>query len=49
MDQRNFVLNDIVPITLTNPTNDQTYTAVISADVNGYTWSLTNQGGTVVD
>jgi len=38
MDQKTFVLNDIVPITISNPTNDTTYTIVVNADVNGYTW-----------
>jgi len=40
MDQKSFQLNDIVPITIANPTNDQAYTVIISADVNGYTWTI---------
>jgi len=32
------VLNDIIPITVANPTNEQAYTVIISADVNGYTF-----------
>jgi hypothetical protein len=30
-----------------NPTNDSAYTVIISADVNGYTWTIINQAGTV--
>jgi len=45
MDQKEFVLNDIVPIVLTNPTNDTTYTVIVSADVNGYTYEIQTQNG----
>jgi hypothetical protein len=40
MDQKTFVLNDIVPVTITNPTNDASYQVIVSADVNGYTWTI---------
>lgn len=48
MDQKSFQLNDIVPITISNPTNDQAYTVIISADVNGYTWTIQGQSGVTV-
>jgi hypothetical protein len=33
---------------LSNPTNDQAYTVIISADVNGYTWTIQGQTGITV-
>lgn len=48
MDQKQFVLNDIVPITILNPSNDEAYTVIISADVNGYTWTVQSQSLSVV-
>lgn len=49
IDQKQFKLNDIVPIVLSNPVNDNAYTVIISADVNGYTWSVQNQQGASVN
>lgn len=48
IDQKQFVLNDIVPITIDNPSNDEAYTVIISADVNGYTWIVQSQSLSVV-
>lgn len=33
---------------MSNPTNDQAYTVIISADVNGYTWLMQDQVGSAV-
>lgn len=41
-------MNDIVPIVISNPTNDTSYQVIISADVNGYTWTIQNQSATTV-
>jgi hypothetical protein len=49
MDQKHFVLNDIVPITVSNPTNAEAFTVIVSSDVNGYTWLLQDQAGSVLD
>jgi len=53
IDQKHFTLNDIVPVTISNPTNDLGILVVISCDINGYTWTcqstasgLTLAGGT---
>ena len=40
IDQKGFVLNDIVPVILPNPENSTTYTVTINLDVNGYTWDI---------
>jgi hypothetical protein len=49
MDQRHFVFNDIVPITISDPTNSTVYTAIVNSDVNGYTWTVQNSIGTTTD
>lgn len=38
IDQKAFTFNDIVPIVLNNPNDSTVYTAIVNADVNGYTW-----------
>jgi hypothetical protein len=48
IDQKTFVLNDIVPIVLPDPLNSTTYTCIINADVNGYTWSIVDAGGAAI-
>jgi hypothetical protein len=40
IDEKTFVLNDIVPIVITNPTNSVGLLCIIEADVNGYTWTV---------
>jgi len=39
MDQKSFIFNDYVPLTLSNPTNETVFTFIITCDVNGYTWT----------
>jgi len=38
IEQKSFTLNDIVPLIVRNPTNSTTYTVIVNADVNGYTY-----------
>jgi hypothetical protein len=38
-------LNDLVPITVNNPGNDAQLVVIVSADANGYTWTVQNQAG----
>jgi hypothetical protein len=38
-------MNDVVPLVIPDPQNSTTYTCVINADVNGYTWSVTDSAG----
>jgi hypothetical protein len=42
------MLNDIVPIVLPNPENSTTYTVIIQADVNGWTYQILNAAGSPV-
>jgi len=48
IDQKSFMLNDIVPIVLPNPENSTTYTVIIQADVNGWTYQILNSVGSPV-
>lgn len=43
------MLNDIVPVVISNPTNNDAFTVIVSADVNGYTWLLQDQAGSVLN
>lgn len=45
MDEKSFVLNDLVPLTISNPANDSQLVVIISADANGYTWTVQDQSG----
>jgi hypothetical protein len=40
MDEKTFTLNDIVPLTISNPANNQQLVVIVSADANGYTWTV---------
>jgi hypothetical protein len=40
MDQKQFIMNDVVPITISNPGNNLTYRVIVQLDVNGYTWEV---------
>jgi hypothetical protein len=48
IDQTTFVMNDVVPLVIPDPENSTTYTCVVNADVNGYTWSISNSSGAPV-
>lgn len=48
IDQKSFMLNDIVPVILPNPENSTTYTVIIQADVNGWTYQIINAAGSPV-
>jgi hypothetical protein len=48
MDQKSFTLNDIVPLTISNPTNESSLLVIVSTDANGYTWTVQNQSGATV-
>jgi hypothetical protein len=39
-------MNDVVPLVIPDPQNSTTYTCVINADVNGYTWNVVDSTGT---
>ena len=48
IDQKTFILNDIVPIVLNNPQDSTSYTAIVNSDVNGYTWQILNSNNAPV-
>jgi hypothetical protein len=42
-------MNDVVPITISNPGNNLTYRVIVQLDVNGYTWEVQSTPGVPVD
>jgi hypothetical protein len=40
MDEKNFTLNDVVPLVLRNPVNNRQVVVIISADANGFTYAI---------
>jgi hypothetical protein len=49
MDNKTFLMNDVVPIVISNPGNNLTYRVIIQLDVNGYTWEVQSTPGNPVD